>query len=144
MRCFKLMCEWIEFRSSTSSSNSSQSMPAASSSSGGVECYRMEASLEKKLAAPPMRKSLSNDCPPPSLDPRLSRFSCNRGYRVVYQREECHAECHSISNKWPANLEQFHHEPQVNGSSNIRKGWLLWSDVINRISFHHRLDSLFR
>lgn len=27
-----------------------------------------------------------------------------------------------------------HHEIQVNRSSNIQKGWLLWSDVINRLS----------
>ena len=33
-------------------------------------------------------------------------------------------------------------EPQINGSLSIRKGWLLWCDVINRQSFLHRLDSL--
>ena len=36
-----------------------------------------------------------------------------------------------------------HHEPQVNGSSNIRKGWLLWCDVKNRLSFHHHVDNLW-
>ena len=35
-----------------------------------------------------------------------------------------------------------HHEPQANGSSNIREGSLLWRDVIIRLSFHHRVDSL--
>ena len=36
----------------------------------------------------------------------------------------------------------YHHKPQVSGSSKLRRGSLLWCDVINGLSFHYRFDSL--
>ena len=36
-----------------------------------------------------------------------------------------------------------HHEPEPSGSSKIRKGWLLWSDVINPLRFNHRVHGSF-